>query len=304
MPFLYETKISLENGVSLNHGDLASLAYHNIFDYPLTLSELLRWSVGSKSEIPIEARQIIKFQNGFYFYEERGGIVFKRLLRKRISTRKSQIAFKAAKALSLIPTVKLVAVTGALAMENVSDESDIDLLIVTQGGTLWTTRILSLGLLWLKRIPTRRFDDKFQKDKICLNMWLDEDNLAWRKDRNAYTAHEIAQIVPLVNKNLTYERFIWKNKWVKEYWPRALKVQKLNIKDQSHKSKFKKFYNFALSFCILIFEFLFMKVEKIAFRLQYWYMKGKITREVVTPTRAFFHPVDWGKVVLSRFKSN
>ena len=28
-------------------------------------------------------------------------------------------------------------------------------------------------------------------------------------------------------------------------------------------------------------------------------MKPKITREVVTPTRAIFHPNDWGKKVLT-----
>ena len=44
-------------------------------------------------------------------------------------------------------------------------------------------------------------------------------------------------------------------------------------------------------------------VEKMAFRIQYTYMQKKITREVVTPTRALFHPQDWGKVVFGRLSS-
>ena len=41
-------------------------------------------------------------------------------------------------------------------------------------------------------------------------------------------------------------------------------------------------------------------LEKTAFKLQYLHMKNKITREVITPTRALFHPKDWGKIIMKK----
>ncbi len=203
-------------------------------------------------------------------------------MRKRISVKKVVIAKRAAKILSFIPTIKMVAVTGALAMENANEEADIDLMIITSKDTLWTTRLFTLLLLDILGIPRRKYGDRNQKNKLCLNIWLDENNLAWRK-RNMFTAHEIAQIKPLVNKEETYEKFISKNKWITDYWPNAVKVQSYSRQTDIRPS------------LLTIFEPLTRK-------FQLWYMKDKITREVITPTRALFHPVDWGDIVVSKLK--
>ena len=127
--------------------------------------------------------------------------------------------------------------------------------------------------------------DKSQKDRLCLNIWLDESNLIWREG-NIYTAHEIAQIVPLANKDRTYEKFLYKNKWILDFWPNAVRIKPTKI--------------LSVKCCSPIIRLL----EKIAYRLQYFYMKKKITRETVTPTRAIFHPEDWGQVVLDRLKTH
>jgi len=269
--------------VSLDSRALGSILYHNIFDFPLTFSELIKWErAPGKGEV----KAIVQIKNGFYFLKGRDGIILKRLMRKRISAKKLSIARKASRILSSIPTVKFVGITGALAMENADDGSDIDLIIITRKDALWTSRILVLLALKAIGFPVRRYQDKDQKDKLCLNMWLDETALAWpKKDRNVYTAHEIAQIVPLVNKAKAYERFIFANKWAKEYWPNAIKVQtiKMNPEDSS--------------------KLLSSLVEPLARKLQMWYMRGKITREVVGIKRAIFHPFDWGKRVLSKLTS-
>lgn len=285
--------------------EVSSVVYHNIFDYPLAFSELIKWRVGKK--VKIKGEYFVKISNGFYYLGGREGIVFKRLLRKKISVKKIKIARRAAKLLSKIPTIKMVGLTGALAMENASDESDIDLMVITKGGSLWLTRLITLLTLDLLKIPRRRWKDKNQKDKICLNLWLDEEALSWRqKDRNIYIAHEIAQVVPLVNKERTYERFISENKWILNWWPSSVKIKKLKrvtsfaSKNQNDKSKSKNFLHFALQFYILIFDFCIMVIEKVAFNLQLIYMKRKITGETVTPTRALFHPMNWSKIILQR----
>ena len=254
-----------------------AVLYHNLFDYPLSFAELIKWQEG-KSITGITG---ITSKNGFYFLEGRESLIYQRLLRKRISTKKLEIALNATRLLKIIPTIKMIAVTGSLAMGNSTDESDIDLMIITSKNTLWITRLCVYCMLYAIRYKLRRPRVKNERDALCLNMWLDESDLVFRS-RNLYTAHEIAQIVPLVNKNKTYEKFLWKNKWILNWWPNSVRIR-------NPKPEIRKVSSFALR-----------ASNFIAFRMQYFYMKSKITREVVTSTRALFHPQDWGKIVLDR----
>ena len=67
------------------------------------------------------------------------------------------------------------------ALNNAKKNSDIDLLIITSKNTLWTTRIISFALLKFAGFKLRRAGDKNEKDKLCLNMWLDESDLVLKK---------------------------------------------------------------------------------------------------------------------------
>lgn len=281
--------------IEFGNAEKLSILYHSLFDYPLTMAELVKWKCAAK--LPIARYQLLVKQKGEYFFFKNQEIfVYQRILRKKISARKLKIAKKAAKLLSLFPSIKMVAVTGSLAMHNCASESDIDLLIITQKRTLWLTRFLAYCLLYLAGHKLRRSRVSYERDALCLNMWLDEGDLVFRQ-RNLYTAHEIAQVIPLVNRDKTYEKFLEKNKWILSYWPNAVRIQKLNLKKQKYRSKIKNFYS-------LIFHFLFLPIERLAFKIQFSYMKSKITREVVTPTRALFHPYDWGKIVLDKLSTS
>ena len=179
-----------------------SVKYHNLFDYKLIKSDFPKWQY--KDELIINNLKLT--------------IDKKRYQRKIISEKKLLIARKASKILSLILTVKMIGITGSLAMQNSTEDSDIDLMIVTKKGTLWLSRLLSYFVLCTMHYVLRRPNDRNQRDALCLNMWLDESDLIWKKsDRNIYTAHEIAQIVPLVNKDKTYEKFLYQNKWILDF---------------------------------------------------------------------------------------
>jgi hypothetical protein len=287
--------------------EIASLVYHDIFDYPLNLRDLVRWQAGRKvKNLPARldsakraGRKDIKhivysyeYRDGYYFIKDREGLILKSLLKKRISAKKMKLALKRANLLKHIPTIRMLAVSGALAMENSNEESDIDFIIITQKGTLWTSRLICLILLKTLGIPVRRHGEKIQRDKLCLNMWFDESNLIWsKKNRNIYTAHEILQIKPLVNKDKTYEKFIAKNSWAKDYWPNAVRVR--STKGIVHSSSYLCTMFYVL--CTAIFE-------RPAYLLQKLYMRKKKTREVVTKTRAIFHPIDLSEIVLSKLR--
>jgi len=246
--------------------------YHNIFDYKLTKAELIKWRYRTEK---------LNFVN---ITNKKSKT---RLEREKYSKSKLIIAKKAAKLISKIPLVKFIGVTGSLAMMNAKRESDIDFIIITKKGFLWLTRLSVYFELRFMNYDLRIAGQTNEKDKLCLNMWLDESDLIWnKKDRNVYTAHEIAQIVPLINKNNTYEKFLWQNRWILQYWPYAVSIKPYAIENIKHKA-----YNIK------------QLIESFAYFIQYQYMKSKITREVITSTRAIFHPNDWGRFVLKKLSS-
>ena len=275
-----------------------TLFYHDIFDYPLTEEEVKFWAPGKRLKDSIVKVGRIEKKKAFFFLKGREMAIKEREKKEKLSAIKIEKAKKGTNVISLIPTVRMIGLTGALAMNNAQAASDVDLLIITRKGTLWVTRLATVAILGLFGIP-RNSGGKVERDKLCLNMWLDESDLVWnREDRNFYTAHEIAQIVPLVNKENTYERFIYLNRWIKDFWPNIVEIRnpKSDCKaGYSYRNKFKK-----IKYLKAVSDFVLGASNFLAFKIQYLYMKPKITREIVTPTRAIFHPRDWSKIVSER----
>ena len=275
-------------------GKLLTVFYHDIFDYPLLKYELSRWVPGEgvlsiKSSVLGTLKQKVEYKRGFYYLEGREEIIAKRRLNAKSSKNKLKIAKRAGKLLDRIPTVMFVGITGSLAMMNSNDDSDIDLLIITSKGTLWTTRLITYSLLLISGFGVRRPKNKEEKDRLCLNMWIDERDLKFTK-RNVFTAHEVAQIVSIVNNGKTYEKLLWENRWILDYWPKAVEIGRIQqVACRMTKRAHAAYY--------MLLATLF---EPVAFKLQYLYMKPKITRETVTKTRAFFHPNDWSRKVLGQ----
>lgn len=294
MDLLSQLQFQNRQKESLDKKFVNSIYYHAIFSYPLRVEELLRWSGGEKLGLGKE-NPSVNYNRGYYFTNGQENSIFLKILRKRVSKRKLEIAKKGIKLISWLPTIRMIAVTGSLAMENAAEDSDIDLMVVTAKGSLWTSRLLVYLLLKIFAVDVRQADKKTlksnQKDKFCLNMWLDESDLKFSgKKRNAYTAHEIAAVKPLINKEHCYQKFILENKWIKDYWPNSVRIQDSRSKNKD-KNKIHKSY---------ISNLVSWFIEPLAFWLQYWYMRKKITREKVTRTQALFHPIDWGKIVLAK----
>lgn len=281
MPFLhgFDSKNN-SPGKDINSSEVFAVYYHNIFEYPLTFPEIIKWTPKNAPKVSSN----VDYKNGFYFIKGREGLIYKRVVRKRLSQKKLKITKRASKIISLIPAVKMIGLTGSLAMGNAEKNSDIDLLIIAKRGRLWSSRVFTYLLLKLFGFKLRSPGTSKQKDRLCLNIWLDESNLLWsKKDRNFFTAHEILQIVPLFNKERTYEYFLARNRWALDFWPNAVEIRPVN-KDLSHKRS----------------EIL-DRIESLAYKIQYLYMRRKITNEIVTPTRAVFHPNNLSKKVTSLY---
>jgi hypothetical protein len=106
----------------------------------------------------------------------------------------------------------MVAVTGALSMRNISGRPDIDLLVVTQLGRVWICRRLLVLQVRLAR---------FFGDDLCPNYILSASQLHLDQ-RDFFTAHELAQMVPLYGV-ATYREMLAQNQWSAEYLPAAFR---------------------------------------------------------------------------------
>ncbi|OGE38002.1 hypothetical protein A3D79_03625 [Candidatus Daviesbacteria bacterium RIFCSPHIGHO2_02_FULL_39_8] len=206
---------------------LKTLIYADIFDYPLTIFEIHKWLIGRK----VSLRQVekalgrlsqesrVKSQGGYYFLPKRDGLVVKRTRREKQSEKYLRKAQVLSSLLKLIPWVKLVGVSGGLAMENASKRDDIDLFIVTSKNRLWISRLLALGLLSLtgQRRKVGYFGRKIA-GKLCINTLLEEDRLAQR-NKDIYLAHEILQMKVLWQRDGIYSKYLLDNEWTFKFLP-------------------------------------------------------------------------------------
>jgi hypothetical protein len=109
-----------------------------------------------------------------------------------------------------IPFVRLVAVTGGLAVHNVEAADDVDFFVATVPGRLWLARAFVLGLVLFAR---RRGLE------LCPNYLLSTDALAL-PERGSYAARELVQMVPLYGRAV-YHDLRAANTWVAQELPNA-----------------------------------------------------------------------------------
>lgn len=280
---------------SLTRSDPVSktLAYADIFDYPLTQQELYHWLISPKPQDLPDLSSIPKTKN-YYHLEDRQHLASLRQARKNFSRQKITKAKTAVRLLAHLPSIYFIGLTGALAMNNSSQQDDIDLIIITCNHTLWTTRLFATFLLEVFHLRRRRHGQT--NNKICLNLFLDESSLALPlAQQNLYIAHEVAQVKPLLDRHQTYARFINQNLWVKKFLPHTLKG--LTLKGRSEGAD-----NFAWLKTKQKDQTLLVLINRLAYQFQLWYMKPKITTEKVSLHSAFFHPRPTGKIIMKEYQ--
>jgi len=284
---------------------LQTLRYSDHFGFPLTLKEIHLRLINvdqlakDRSELPQEfgslsgLQQAIKkliIQNqiekssDYYHLPGHKSLVSRRLKRAKLSASQLVRASSLAGKLSTISGVIAIYLTGSLALSNTEGADDIDLMIITAPGRLWTTRFLLTlytEFLGLRRRPK----DRNPSGKLCLNLYLTPDSYFLPiSKQNLYTAYELIQAVPLYDPADTHTSLLAANSWITQYLPNVPRrtLLKRNSRLQAEKGPAaagRRVLNGTLQF----FEFLL-------YHLQLFYMHPKLTREYITPNSAFFHP--------------
>jgi len=193
-----------------------TLAYADVFDYPLTAYEVYRY-LGVANASLEEITQILTdtalFSNveNYYTLHGREEILETRKQRAEVAGQLWPTAARYGRMIASLPFVRMVAVTGSLAMDNTDAGKDIDYMIVTAPGHLWTCRAFSLLVARVARL---------EGVDLCPNYLITTHALEL-EEHSLYVAHELAQMIPLSGMEF-YDELRRLNAWTSDYLPNSL----------------------------------------------------------------------------------
>jgi hypothetical protein len=199
-------------------GVIRTLLYFDIFHYPLTLEEVIKFhpEVSQREDIvtaisDLRNRLILFKHHNFYSLHPGTADVKRRIAGNKLARKRLKTAQWFSRLISFFPFVRGVMLSGSLSKDYMDATSDIDYFVVTAPGRLWFTR----GMLALfKRVfllNSRKF--------FCVNYLIDTESIEI-EEKNFYTAIETTTLVPVYGKNV-FEKFIANNHWTKNYLPNA-----------------------------------------------------------------------------------
>lgn len=259
---------------------IRTIAFFDIFDYPLTLVELYLWLYKDEaSSEKVEWTEFIQAidnlpktvenYNGFYFLAGRKSIYQTRQDRYVYSQKKWKKAIFISKLFRFWPYVSMIAVCNSLAYNNCPEGSDIDLFIVTSKNKIWLTRLMIVGFL---QIFGLRFRPGHKQNTIDPTFFITEDNLNLEKYKisglDPYLAYWLNQLVPIYNDQGIYQKLMSANVWIKDYIQEPLGVTPL-YKRQIHDNWFVKFVR---------------KIREIIFRPKFWEKQAKNYQLKIMPS--------------------
>lgn len=275
---------------------LSTLKYFNLFDYPLTLIEIKKWLFQDDEnnletiKNKLEENPTIEQSEGFYFLKGREQIVNLRKQKYLYTQKKYKKRFKYIKLISYLPHVSGIFIVNNLAISNVDKQSDIDLLIISKKNKIWTTRFFTTSII--KLLGLRPNPNK-SEDKICLSVYLTEDNLNLEKYKigknDIHFTYWVNQMIPVYNPGNIYQKFIQTNNWIKKDLPNSFEYsppKTRQIKNNLLKNISK---NILSIFC---FEKLFKKIQLSILPNKLKNLMNKDTRVVVSDQILKFHDND------------
>jgi len=196
---------------------LSTIAYFDMFHYPLTMDEIYLYLPVKCDAIDFEFalkylvidRMVYHFDK-FYTLKNEYFLIERRLRGNARATKMMDTAKQVSNLLVCFPFVKGIAISGSLSKNFADEDSDIDLFIITAKNRLWIARTLMHCFKKLTFLVKR-------EHYFCMNYYIDEEELQIR-EKNIYTAIEIATLIP-VHGDTTFEQFYAANNWTRNYLP-------------------------------------------------------------------------------------
>ncbi|OGF37243.1 hypothetical protein A2531_02750 [Candidatus Falkowbacteria bacterium RIFOXYD2_FULL_34_120] len=234
----------------------------DIFNYPLTEFEVWQYLCGNGNSLSLNDvkkvladRQFLEkygivTKQGFYYLshffsyhpeasmepgaelKNPGSIVKTRMDRYNHTDRKFKIALKVARWFKLIPWIRMIAVGNIIGANNLDDNSDIDLFVITERNRAWITRLFCAGLM---AVFNMRPKPEKKRDKICLSFFIDENNMNLEKikisRKDIYFDYWLLGLKPIYDAGSVYAKFIEENSWIRKIFSNWIPHKSVYFRD-------------------------------------------------------------------------
>ncbi|TSC72599.1 MAG: hypothetical protein G01um101438_316 [Parcubacteria group bacterium Gr01-1014_38] len=212
---------------------LATLAYHDFLDLPLTAVEVWRYLLAPKEHRTLFAENhppalhdveaslralvangVLHAEHGFFVLAGRRALIAGWPEKHARSQQKWRRLRRIVFWLQVTPFLRGVAGTGSLAFDNAKPTSDLDVFIIAAPNRVWTVRFFLTVLLDAFRL--RRRPQGVTRDRVCLNHYLAADALSFPY-RSLYTALEYARMVPLLGEEACWAFRAANRPWMQDF---------------------------------------------------------------------------------------
>jgi len=211
---------SFKNLIAVKENILATLAYFDLFSYPLTAAEVYLFLGEKSSQLEVNEGLNALVQEGMVFNFSRFYTLqndFSLIVRRHNGNVKAagmiKIAGRISNILIKFPYVRGIAISGSLSKNYADEDSDIDMFIITAKNRLWIARTMMHALKKLSYLVNKQ-------DYFCMNYYIDEEALQIA-EHNIYTAIEVVTLMPLHGDRI-FEHFYAVNQWTQKYLPNKL----------------------------------------------------------------------------------
>jgi predicted nucleotidyltransferase len=196
---------------------LATLAYFDLFNYPLTRAEVYLFLKKKYNHEYFDNALQCLLNNGviyqfdsFYTLKNDHYLVVRRNEGNKKAAELIKIAGKVGNILARFPYVRGIAISGSLSKNFADDHSDIDLFIITTKNRLWIARTIMHCFKKLTFLVRK-------EHYFCMNYYVDELQLEI-PEKNIFTATEIGTLIPLQG-DIVFEKFYAANSWTRNFLP-------------------------------------------------------------------------------------
>ena len=292
----------------LDRAIIKTLAFFDIFDYPLTLTEIYKWLYQPDQHYQwsdiFRALTMgnlggqVEDQFGFYYLAGRSAIVRTRLDRYQVAEKKFQIALRTVRWLRWLSALKMIAICNNVGYNNGTAKSDIDFFMVVSKGRLWWARLMITLITTL--LGVRRHGVKIV-DRVCLSFYtaanhLNLDDISL-KPVDPYLVYWFATLAPIYDRTNTYYDFMNANHWLNSYLPNfypTILTDRRRVVDHWFNLWYQKLDR------IFLESFLGSLAERLAKLVESWRVKsyfGEVrgqanTNVVISSDMLKFHKID------------
>lgn len=239
---------------ALRKNILATLAYYDVLEYPLTAFEVRKYLMnyhnqGQREHISLaevmeklgelKKEERIENRNGFWFLKGQEKRVEERIAREKISVGKLKRLQALVGWLRYVPFIRMIAATGSLSLRHGTRGSDWDMFIVLEERALFTGRMILT--VFLQLIGKRRHGKKIV-DRACLNYYTGSESLLVRL-RDWYASHEYQVMIPLF-QTFSRDSFYRANGWILEFRSQAhlpVTCHRLELSETKQTKQWRKF---------------------------------------------------------------